>query len=332
MRKPLVFVALPQPLYGRFFGPELEGRFCSFADVIRNETGRDLSEQEMSERVREVDGAIFGWEGGGLTIANIDQARNLKIIGQVGGTVKHIDTDAALAKGIVIVNSAPAMSTSVAEFTLALILDCLHHIVSYDRLMRDRREGEELRLGHELTGKRVGLIGFGLIARELAALLQPFAVDLLVYDPYVSEEVVVNSGATIASLQEVLSTCDVVSVHAGLTPETHHLLDRRRLDLLRPGAVLINTSRGDVMDQEALVEKLKDGRLKAALDVFSEEPLPVSHDLRDLDNVILTPHRAAHTEEAYSLLGGLVVEDFERFFSGQAPLNVLTRERLLTMT
>ncbi len=332
MTKPLVFVALPQPLYGRFFGPELEVRLRACADVIRNETGRDLSEQEMSERVRDVDGAIFGWEGGGLSKANLDQARNLKIIGQVGGTVKHIDTDAALAKGIVIVNSAPAMSTSVAEFTLALILDCLHHIVSYDRVMRDRREGEEFRLGRELTGKRVGLIGFGLIARELAALLQPFAVDLLVYDPYVSEEVVVNSGATVACLEEVLSTCDVVSVHAALTPETHHLLDRGTLDLLRRDAVLINTSRGDVVDQEALVEKLKEGRLTAALDVFSEEPLPASHDLREMDNVILTPHRASDTEEAYSLLGGLVVEDFERFFSGQTPLNVLTKERLVRMT
>ena len=332
MRKPLVFVALPDPLYGRFFGPELEGRLRSFADVIRNETGRDLSEQEMSERVRDVEGAIFGWEGGGLSKANIDQARHLQIIGQVGGTVKHIDTDAALARGIVIVNSAAAMSTSVAEFTLALILDCLHHIVSSDRLMRARREGEGLRLGHELTDKRVGLIGFGLIGRELAALLQPFAVDLLVYDPYVSEEVVVNSGARIASLEEVLSTCDVVSVHAGLTPQTYHLLDRQRLDLLRPGAVLVNTARGDVIDQEALVEKLKEGKLKAALDVFSEEPLPVSHELRDLDNVILTPHRASDTEEAYSLLGGLVVEDLERFFSGGTPLNVLTKERLLRMT
>lgn len=332
MTKPLVFVALPQSLYGRFFGPELEGRLRSFADVMRNETGRDLSEQEMSESVRDVDGAILGWEGGGLSKANLDQARNLKIIGQVGGTVKHIDTDAALAKGIVIVNSAPAMSTSVAEFTLALILDCLHHIVSSDRLMRARREGQELRLGHELTGKRVGLIGFGLIARELAALLQPFAVDLLVYDPYVSEEVVVNFGAMIASLQEVLGTCDVVSVHAGLTSETYHLLDRQRLDLLRPGAILINTARGDIVDQEALVEKLKKGQLAAALDVFSEEPLPASHELRDLHNVILTPHHAAHTRQTYDLLGRLVVEDFERFFAGQTPLHVLTRERLLRMT
>ena len=332
MKRPLVFVVLPQSLYGRFFDPELEGRLRSFADVIRNETCRDLSEQEMSQMVRDVDGAILGWEGGGLSKANIDQAKNLKIIGQVGGTVKHIDTEAALARGIVIVNSAPAMSTSVAEFTLALILDCLHHIVSSDRLMRDRREGEEFRLGHELTGKRVGLIGFGLIGRELAALLQPFAVDLLVYDPYVSEEAVVDSGARMTSLEEVLSTCEVVSVHAGLTPQTYHLLDRQRLDLLRPGAVLINTARGNVIDQDALVERLREGRLNGALDVFSEEPLALSHELRDLDNVILTPHRASDTEEAYSLLSGLVVEDFERFFSGRAPLNVLTKERLLRMT
>jgi D-3-phosphoglycerate dehydrogenase len=224
------------------------------------------------------------------------------------------------------------MSTSVAEFTLALILDSLHHIVFYDRQMRARREAERQHLGRELTGKSVGLVGFGLIGRELAALLQPFAVDLLVCDPYVSEEVAASSGARIASLEEVLGTCDVVSVHAGLTPETYHLLDRERLEMLRPGAVLVNTARGDVVDQEALVEKLKEGRLTAALDVFSEEPLPLSHALRDLDNVILTPHRASDTEEADSLLGALVVEDFERFFSGRAPLNVLTKERLLRMT
>jgi phosphoglycerate dehydrogenase-like enzyme len=332
MRKPLVFVALPDPLYGRFFGPELESRLRTLADVARNSTGRDLTEQEMADSVRDVDGAIFGWEGGGLTKANIDQARNLKIIGQVGGTVKHIDTDAALAKGIVIVNSAPAMSTSVAEFTLALVLDCLHHIVPCDRLMKNRREEERLPLGRQLTAKRVGLIGFGLIGRKLAALLQPFAVDLVVYDPHVSPEVVCSSGARVATLEQVLGTCDVVSVHAGLTPETRHLLDRQRLALLRPGAVLVNTARGDIIDQEALVDNLKEGKLTAALDVFSEEPLPSSHDLRDLDNVILTPHRASDTEEAFSLLGSLVVQDFERFFSGATPLNVLTRERLLTMT
>lgn len=332
MRKPLVFVALPPRLYGLFFSPEVEGRLHSFAEVTRNETDRDLSEEEMSERVREVDGAIFGWEGGGLTKRNIAQARNLKIIGQVGGTVKHIDTEAALTRGIVIVNSAPAMSTSVAEFALALILDCIHDITFYDRLMRGRQESEVVPLGRELTAKRVGLIGFGLIGQELAALLQPFDVEIVVYDPYVSEDVIVDLGANPASLEEVLTTSDVVSVHAGLTSETYHLLDRQRLDLLRPGAILVNTARGDIVDQEALVEKLKEGRLKAALDVFSEEPLPVSHELRDLDNVILTPHRAAHTEEAYDLLGRLVVEDLARFFSGQTPVHVLTKERLLRMT
>lgn len=332
MRKPLVFVALPPRLYGLFFSPEVEGRLHSFADVMRNETDRDLSEEEMSERVREVDGAIFGWEGGSLTKRNIAQARNLKIIGQVGGTVRHIDTEAALARGIVIVNSAPAMSTSVAEFALALILDCLHDITFCDRLMRARQEGEAVPLGRELTGKRVGLIGFGLIGQKLAALLEPFDVEISVYDPYVPEDVIGDLGANSAPLEEVLTTSDVVSVHAGLTSETYHLLDRQRLDLLRPGAILVNTARGDIVDQEALLGKLKEGKLKVALDVFSEEPLPASDELRDLDNVILTPHRAAYTEEAYGLLGRIVVEDFVRFFSGQPPLNVLTKERLLRMT
>lgn len=299
---------------------------------MRNETDHDLSEEEMSERVREVDGVIFGWEGGGLTKRNIAQTRNLKIIGQVGGTVKHIDTEAALARGIVVVNSAPAMSTSVAEFALALILDCLHDITFYDRLTRARQEREVLPLGRELTGKKVGLIGLGLIGQKLATLLEPFDVEILVYDPYVSEDVIVDLGANSASLEEVLTTCDVVSLHAGLTSETYHLLDRQRLDLLRPGAILVNTARGDIVDQETLVEKLRGGGLKAALDVFSEEPLPLSHELRDLENVILTPHRAAHTEEAYGLLGRIVVEDFARFFSGQLPLNVLTKEQLLRMT
>lgn len=332
MRKPLVFIALPPRLYGLFFNPEVEDLLHSFADVVRNETDRDLSEEEMSERVREVDGAIFGWEGGGLTKRNIAQARNLKIIGQVGGTVKHIDTEAALARGIVIVNSAPAMSTSVAEFTLALILDCFHDIAFCDRLMRSREGGGAVPLGRELTGKRVGLIGFGLIGQKLAVLLKPFEVEILVYDPYVSESVIVDLAVNAASLEEVLTTSDVVSVHAGLTPETYHLLDRQRLDLLPPGAILVNTARGEIIDQEALVEKLKEGKLKAALDVFSEEPLSGSHELRGLENVILTPHRAAHTEEAYSLLGRIVVEDFARFFLGQTPLHVLTKERLLRMT
>ncbi len=332
MKKPLVFIALPPRLYGLFFSSEVEDLLRSFADVMRNETDHDLSEEEMSERVREVDGVIFGWEGGGLTKRNIAQTRNLKIIGQVGGTVKHIDTEAALARGIVVVNSAPAMSTSVAEFALALILDCLHDITFYDRLTRARQEREVLPLGRELTGKKVGLIGLGLIGQKLATLLEPFDVEILVYDPYVSEDVIVDLGANSASLEEVLTTCDVVSLHAGLTSETYHLLDRQRLDLLRPGAILVNTARGDIVDQETLVEKLRGGGLKAALDVFSEEPLPLSHELRDLENVILTPHRAAHTEEAYGLLGRIVVEDFARFFSGQPPLNVLTKEQLLRMT
>jgi len=332
MRKPLVFIALPPRLYGLFFSPEVEGHLHSFADVTRNETDRDLSEEEMTERLRNVDGAIFGWEGGGLTKQNIVRARKLRIIGQVGGTVKHIDTGAAFARGIIIVNSAPAMSASVAEFAVALILDCLRDITFYDRLMRARQEGRAVPLGRELRGKRVGLIGFGLIGQKVAALLRPFDVRLLVYDPYVSEDAIVDLDANSAPLEELLATSDVVSIHAGLTPETYHLLDRKRLALLRPGAILVNTARGDVVDQEALVEKLKGGGLKAAFDVFSEEPLPLSHELRDLDSVILTPHRAAHTEEAYDLLGRLVVEDFARFFSGQTPLHLLTKERLLRMT
>jgi phosphoglycerate dehydrogenase-like enzyme len=225
-----------------------------------------------------------------FTAELLRQLPDARLLVQTGGRAPNVDLEAATACGIVVakaVGSGP--STGAAELTIGLILAVLRHIASADAAMHNGQWPAPR--GLELRGKTLGLIGLGGVGGHVARLAAPFGVELLACSRTLTPERAAERGAQAVSLEDLLRRSDVVSVHVPLTAESRGLIGESQLSLMKPSAYLINTSRGPVVEQAALVQALATGRIAGAgLDVYDEEPLPADNPLRKLSNVVLTPH------------------------------------------
>jgi phosphoglycerate dehydrogenase-like enzyme len=249
----------------------------------------------------------------------ISRCPRLKIITLHGAGVDQVDLSAAQAAGIWVTNLPGVNANAVAELTVGLMLALLRKVALADRLLRHGDWEAARQIGRELRGKTVGLVGFGNIGRRVAAMLKAFSVNLLYYDA-VGPRGGAEERAQFRSLDQLLAVSDIVSLHVPSSPETHHLLDERRLGLLQPHALLINTARGPIVDQFALYTALQEGRLAgAALDVFDPEPLRAGHPLTQLDNVIITPHIAGSTDECLEDLARKGAAELLRVLRGELP-------------
>ncbi|HEX5020474.1 MAG TPA: D-2-hydroxyacid dehydrogenase family protein [Candidatus Binatia bacterium] len=221
---------------------------------------------------------------------------NLEYISQTGNHVYHIDMEAATKQGIV-VSLAPG-GNSTTELAFGLMLAVMRKIPQSDRALR---RGEwPLALGYVLKGKTLGILGLGKIGTEVAAIARAFGMKVIAWGPTLTPDRAVKSDATYLPLDEVLRTADVVSVHLALSDQSRNLLNETRLRLMKRSAYLVNTARGAIVDEAALVEILKENAIAgAALDVFVEEPLPKNHPLLELDNVVLAPHLGWPTDSGF---------------------------------
>lgn len=261
-----------------------------------------------------------------ISVATFARASDLKVIGRHGTGLDNIDLNAATRQGVVVTYEPDALTQSVAEHTLALILALARSLRVADRLMRTGQWRDALpRLGTELAGKALGVIGLGRIGLKVAEMARSaFGMEVLAYDPFVQvQRYAAQHIAVVEDLPDLLSHVDVLSLHAPLTAETHHLIGAAELACMHSSAYLINTSRGALIVPEALVAALKSGQLAgAALDTFVEEPLPANDPLLALDNVILTPHIASCTEEAISRLAVGCAAQVLAVLSGRRPAHV----------
>ncbi|MEM2277722.1 MAG: hydroxyacid dehydrogenase [Zestosphaera sp.] len=263
------------------------------------------SEKELSELVTDID-ILLVRSKPLVTAEVISKAEKLKIIARAGVGLDNIDVKVAEAKGIKVINTPEAPTRSVAELAIGLMLAVARKIAYSDRKMREGRWVKKEAEGVELKGKTLGIIGFGRIGREVAAIASKgLGMKILYYDVYrASPEVEKELGATYVDLETLVRESDVVSVHVPLTSETRGLVSEGLLKLMKKNAILINTSRGAVVDTKALIKALNEGWIAGAgLDVYEEEPLPPNHPLTQLDNVVLTPHIGASTEEAQERAG-----------------------------
>jgi len=260
----------------------------------------------------------------------IEAAKQLKVIGRHGVGVDNIDVQAATEKGIVVVNTPNANATSVAEHTVTVIGALAKRTVAYDRATREGRW--ELRNSYtavDLDGKTLGLIGIGrigtMVARRVAV---AFNMKVIAYDPYVTAEKAKELGVELCGgMDDVFRQADVVSLHTPLTPETRRFVNAARLRLMKPTAFLINLSRGEVVDEEALCEALKSGVIAgAAIDVFDPEPPPADSPLFALDNILLSPHSAALTQECVIRMATGAAEGVVDLLSGKRPQFVVNPE------
>ena len=245
----------------------------------------------------------------------LDAAPRLRIVARAGTGVDNVDVDAASARGILVVNSPGANSISVAEHTWALMLALARSVPAADRAMKDRRWDKRHFVGTELRGKTLGIVGLGRIGQEVGQRARAFGMRVVAHDPYISREIALGLGIELMSLDDACATADYLTLHVPATSETRHILNADRFNRCKPGIRIVNTARGDLIDETALRAALESGTVGgAALDVFEQEP-PVDWSLAQLPQVIATPHIAASTEEAQELVGletAETVRDFLR--------------------
>jgi D-3-phosphoglycerate dehydrogenase len=249
----------------------------------------------------------------------LQAAPRLEVLGRVGVGMDNVDVATASERGIVICYAPDENAVSVAEHVFALMLGLARRLVSADRSVRAGRWERREHTGFELFGKTLGILGLGKIGYRVAVRARAFGMSVCAYDPYLGPHHVhvTESGAHLGTLEAVLDAADIVTVHLPLTDETRGLLDAGRLATMKSGAVIINTSRGGIIDEPALYDALASGRLEgAALDVRDTEP-PENSPLHSLENVLFTPHVAAWTREAQEKVLETVTGDVDRVLRGQ---------------
>jgi phosphoglycerate dehydrogenase-like enzyme len=314
--KPPALVAMSAEHWPRLFPPDLRHRL---EQLVRLDPAGPVDRLDDLDRLAEVEVLITGW---GCPIVDnriLDNAPKLRAVLHAAGSVKgHLGRE-VWERGIVVSSAAAANAVPVAEFTLGAIL--LAGKGAFDLRERYRRE-RTFELGYIHAdvgnhGRTVGLIGASRIGRQVLELLRPFGFRVQVYDPYAEDVASVD-------LRTLLSTSDIVSVHAPLTAETLHMLGSTELELLGDGAILINTARGQVVDTDALIGELSSGRITAILDVTEPEPLPADSPLFTLPNAFVTPHIAGSHGSELARLGGCVTAELERFLAGEPLLHGIT--------
>ena len=313
----ILFTTEKSPIGDVYFPEGVHTALSQLGEVIYNTSDAPLSSEELAKLIKDVDVCLTHWSCPTFTREILDHANRLKLIVHAAGSVADLATREVYDRGIRVCSANRLMARCVAEGVLTDILAGLRWIPqqAYDLKYRHIWQ-KRLVESRSLYGARVGLIGLGTIGRNLLPLLEPFHAQVKVFDPYLPADALHPfPGVELASLEDVLKWGDVISIHASLTPETRGMLNAEKLKWIKDGALLVNTARGAIIAEQALVEELKTGRISAVLDVFETEPLPEDSPLRTLENAILLPHIAgitAREEMSYAM-----VEEIRRFSRGE---------------
>lgn len=292
-----------------------------------------LNKNELKETLRSADVCITGWGCPRLDRDMLETAGNLKIVAHTGGTVARLVSDYLFDRGIKVISGNAIYAESVAEGVIAYMLSALRNISFFAGEVQAGRWGTEVVYNEGLLEKTVGIVGYGMIAANLVRMLEPFKVKKKVFAGHVTEEMCRSGNFKKAeSLEEIFSTCEIISLNISLTPDTFHMIGKNLLELIPEGALLVNTARGSIIDERALEELLPQKRFRAILDVFEEEPLPSHSKLRNLDNVILMPHMAGPTMDRRSMVTSELLIDIGNFFEGKQLKYEISREYAAFMT
>lgn len=329
-----VLITTPLPFRKQVLSEEALARLQGSAHVTMNEDGHNWTAAEIAERLSGMDAMLSSWDLGKvkLTPEVLARADRLRFIGYAAGSVKGWASEELFDRGILVSHVAARIADSVAEYALLLALLGLR---------RPHNMGRTLGTGvvqtkydpptYEIAGQRVGLLGLGHVGRRAARVFQAVRAEVWAYDPYMTPERAQELGVRKAGLDELLSGCRVVSSHLPATPKTRCMLGAREFALMREGAVFVNTARAWSVDQDAMIEALKTGRIFAALDVAEPDPLPADHPLRQMDNVFYSPHISGPTTDALYQLMGLMIDEAERCFRGEPLKYQVTKAMLATM-
>ena len=292
----------------------------SVGEVIYNKMGRPLQSAELLPLIRDVDGFIAGLDE--INESVIQAGNRLRVIARYGVGVDRVDLDAATRQKIVVTNTPGANAVAVAELTVGFILALARNMCNANETTR---RGEWQRFnGVGLRGKVIGLIGFGAIGREVAVRLKSFNCRIVASDPKISAEQASQYGVELVTRDQLLAQSDFISLHTPALTSTVRMVNQAFLESTKTGDLLINTARGELIDEAALLDSLQSGHLRgAALDCFYKEPPPADHPLLKMPQVIATPHSGSHTDDAVDQMGWMSLEGCLAVLGNQLPRYVV---------
>lgn len=324
-----IFVNVPEGFRnGSFITEKIKKYLGEIGEITYNLSSSPLGGEELKKALLGIDAVITGW---GQPLITADIAGDIKLIIHTGGTVGGIVDISVFDKGIKVISGNNYYAESVAEGTLSYMLYALRNMEYYGKIMKDGEWTWEAK-SEGLIGQSVGIVSYGAISSRLIPKLRLFTDNIKVYSTHEDEKLAQREGFTYATLDEIFKTCKIVSVHTAKKPETYHMINKKHFDMLMDGAIFINTSRGAVIDEMALIESLKENRFKALLDVYETEPPAKDNELLKLDNVMLFPHMAGPTYDMRERITRYLIDDIVRFTEGEELNNEITKETALQMT
>ncbi|MFJ8862401.1 hydroxyacid dehydrogenase [Streptomyces sp. NPDC102451] len=311
---------MPDELISRLFGGPAWDTLCSLGRVLVSPTPDDHLSPQARGMLGQAEVLVTGWGSGMVDASVLDAAPRLKAVVHTAGSVKAFASPDCYDRGVAISSQAAALADPVAEYTLAMVLLAAKGAYRAQRIYRARRATFDTQTelaSYGINGTRVGIIGASVIGRKVIELLRPFRLELVLSDPTIDDATARELGVEPVGLDELMATCPVVSLHAPILPTTIGMITADRLRSLPDGATFINTARGVLVDQDALIAELETGRIDAIVDVTHPEVNDVASPLWDLPNLVLTPHIAGPTGTELGLLASSALEEIARVLSGR---------------
>lgn len=313
------------------FTPKAIQELADLGEVVLHDSD-DLSAEAIKATIAGADIAITSWGNTELTADILDAAPNLRFVMHAAGSVKPVVSDAMWERGIRIAASTKPLGIGVAETALGFAISASKNFYQVNDEIHNGGWNANRSNCKELYEITVGVISGGFVGRHFIKLMRNFGVEILLYDPFITEEQAAALGAKKADLKELLNQADIVSIHAPSIPATDNMFNAETLKWMKKDAVLINTARGSIIDEKALYEHMAAGNLKyACLDVFNPEPPAVDNPLRTLKNVIMTPHLAGLATNGQLRIGAHAVEEIHRFLNNERLECEVTEKMLATM-
>lgn len=326
MSKPTIAITIGKKNYNRLIRDKQMEKLESFANVIHHESDEPAKKEDLLKLLPNADAVITSWGVDRIDKEILDAAPNLKALVHMGGSVKRNVCDEMFERGVIVIGASPILAQTVAETTLGMMIMGQKRAGALNRVVRNGGWRESpLWPARELRNKTVGIVGASQVGRHVIKLLEPFNVKIMIYDPYLDEEGAKELKAKKADLMELAKKCDILSLHAPSHPDTDKMINKEVLSVMKDYALIVNSARGELIDQDALIEELKKGRFYAYLDVTAPEPPEADSPLRTLENVEVIPHIAGCIEDCTDMCDR-AAEELERVFKGQKPLYQITKK------
>lgn len=315
-----------------FFTPENVERINALGEVVWNPYDRHLTPEEFRDVLVDVDVCFCCWGVPSFDATVLEKANKLHTIAYVGGSVNPFVTDELYERGIHVLTGNEEFARSVAEGNLGYIIAALRRLPQTVNEMAETGWQHVYKRTDSLLEQNVGIIGLGTISRYLISYLKPFNCKIKLFSNHTTEEEAAELGVEKVSLEEMFKTCKIISVNSSRTPKNYHIVSDELMSLLTPDCLIVNTSRGSLIDEEAMARHLRAGHFRAILDVYEVEPLPMDSPLRGLENCILIPHRGGPTTDRRAAATRVVIEDVIRILEGKPAKYEVGKARAAVMT